>query len=505
MAKLPTETYQEYRDRVVNSLSPSFCGAKWYNATIWLNNGMTASCHHPPAHKIPVEEVLANYKALHNTCYKKNVRQQMVMGEKPKECEYCWKIEGMGSHVVSDRVYKSVIYTDEELKAAKDMGAFADVDLKTLEIAFDSNCNFGCSYCNASFSTTWQTDVKMNGPYANLVSDGAGAFQQDGAWSMPYGRDNTNNPYIAAFWKWWENELQHSLTELRVTGGEPTMSKDFWTLIDWFDAHPDCKVNFAVNSNLGQVPKLIDRLIEVSKRFKRIEIYTSMETVGVQAEYIRDGLSWETWKLNVEKILSQGNFKHLHCMMTINALCLMNLTKLLDYIVELRKTYPGAMLSSFNILRFPSFQAIPVLPKEIREQKADELQTWFDENGSSLFEFERDGLKRTIEYTREIEEGHSYTSSLVSRQRDFKSFYTQYDKRRRKDFISAFPELADWFNSLPETNLNATASMISGDSSGMTAPFQEELKKRAKEEGWVLKPSNVNPGAQDFTPPTESK
>ena len=53
ISKKQDETYREYRDRVVNNISRSFCGAKWYNATIWLGNGTTASCHHPPAHKIP--------------------------------------------------------------------------------------------------------------------------------------------------------------------------------------------------------------------------------------------------------------------------------------------------------------------------------------------------------------------------------------------------------------------------------------------------------------------
>jgi len=48
-AKKGDETFQEYRDRAINSLSNSFCGAKWYNATIWLNMGQTTSCHHPPA------------------------------------------------------------------------------------------------------------------------------------------------------------------------------------------------------------------------------------------------------------------------------------------------------------------------------------------------------------------------------------------------------------------------------------------------------------------------
>ena len=102
--KKPNESYQQWRDRVIDKISPSFCGAKWYNATIWLNSGSTASCHHPPAHKIPLEEVIKNYKAIHNTEYKKMVRKQMLEGERPKECDYCWKVEDLGKDYVSDKI-----------------------------------------------------------------------------------------------------------------------------------------------------------------------------------------------------------------------------------------------------------------------------------------------------------------------------------------------------------------------------------------------------------------
>ena len=44
----------EWRDKHLNSISCSFCAAKWYNATIWLGSGMTTSCHHPLPHKIDV-------------------------------------------------------------------------------------------------------------------------------------------------------------------------------------------------------------------------------------------------------------------------------------------------------------------------------------------------------------------------------------------------------------------------------------------------------------------
>ena len=42
------------------------------------------------------------------------VRKQMLDGERPKkECEYCWKVEDIGPKMFPDRVYKSVIYTED--------------------------------------------------------------------------------------------------------------------------------------------------------------------------------------------------------------------------------------------------------------------------------------------------------------------------------------------------------------------------------------------------------
>jgi hypothetical protein len=101
----------DFKKQVLDSISPSFCGAKWYNATIWLGSGMTTSCHHPPAHRVDINKVRDNPKLLHNTPQKKQDRAKMVAGERPAGCEYCWKIEDMGRDAVSDRVYKSKIYS----------------------------------------------------------------------------------------------------------------------------------------------------------------------------------------------------------------------------------------------------------------------------------------------------------------------------------------------------------------------------------------------------------
>ena len=45
----------QFKKEKLDTKSESFCGAKWYNATIWLGSGMTTSCHHPLQHKIDLE------------------------------------------------------------------------------------------------------------------------------------------------------------------------------------------------------------------------------------------------------------------------------------------------------------------------------------------------------------------------------------------------------------------------------------------------------------------
>ena len=46
---MPEKSLQNTK-KVIDSISKSFCAAKWYNVSIWLGNGRTASCHHPLAH-----------------------------------------------------------------------------------------------------------------------------------------------------------------------------------------------------------------------------------------------------------------------------------------------------------------------------------------------------------------------------------------------------------------------------------------------------------------------
>jgi len=165
---------------------------------------------------------------------------------------------------------------------------------------------------------------------------------------------------------------------------------------------------------------------------------------------------------------------------------------------------------SFNLLRFPSFMSIVTLPEKVKKKAATKLSKWLRKNIKHLHEHEVQGIERTIAYINEVDVGHFATSSLETRQRDFKTFYTQYDQRRGKDFCATFPELADWFNAIPVTDLKKLQSVIDGDSTkGHNERSRKELLKRAAKEGWILEGHSMeNPGAQDYKgpiPPSTTK
>jgi organic radical activating enzyme len=449
MPRLRHETDIEYKRRVIDIKSESFCGAKWYNATIWLGSGMTTSCHHPLPHKVSVEDVINNPKALHNTSKKKEERAQMQQGERPAGCEYCWKIEDIGRDNISDRVYKTVIYEDTDLDNAFNLAPSRDVDLQTLEIAFDRTCNFACSYCNPAFSSTWVHDLDRNGPYMGLVSDGRNHFTHSHDSSQLY-RFGESNPYVEAFFKWWESDLSRTLKELRLTGGEPLMSGETFRLLEWFKSN-NTDMKFAINSNLGAKDELIDRLIDATHNMKHFHLYTSNEAVGTQAEYIRDGLVWDTWANNVEKLLTNGRIEGFHMMCTINALCLDSLDSFLEICMNWKREYGKDFPSfSLNILRFPSFQSPLVLPNDIRTKYKNKLQAWLDANADNEFlhKYEFNQVQRLIDYLDVVKTPHVGAAEQTVLQQDFKQFFTQYDQRRGKNFVETFPALADWYMKL---------------------------------------------------------
>ena len=182
-----------------------------------------------------------------------------------------------------------------------------------------------------------------------------------------------------------------------------------------------------------------------------LDIYTSNESMGAHAEYIRDGLLWQQWQSNMTAIMETGRVRVLHVMCTINALCLKSLPEFLDHLVEWKKHY-GRDFPNFtlNILRFPSFQSPLVLPDDIRMHHRQRLVDFMVRNKGHNYLQEHDinHVQRPIDYLDVVKTPHSDAFDRPQLLNDFKKFYSQYDLRRGKDFAGAFPNLTGWYATL---------------------------------------------------------
>ena len=106
-----------------------------------------------------------------------------------------------------------------------------------------------------------------------------------------------------------------------------------------------------------------------------------------------------------------------------------------------------AITYTLNILRFPNFQSVLILPQEIRNKFAKDLYTWLDKNKTKdlLHLMEIEHTERLIEYLQNEKNTLDNRKELIPY---FKNYYTQYDIRRKKDFYKTFPIIGEWLKNV---------------------------------------------------------
>jgi pyruvate-formate lyase-activating enzyme len=447
---------------IIDKISPTLCLAKWHHASIYLHTGNTHSCYHPAPHNISLEEIKNNPSALHNTLHKKKERAEMLLGTQPKGCKYCWNIENMGPDYVSDRHIKtSNIFTEERFKQVIENKWDQNINPEYIEIAFSNECNFKCGYCHPMSSSSFQSEIKKYGPY-DMVKN----HRLDIDWFNPYVEDK--NPYVDAWWRWWP-ELSKTLNILRITGGEPLMHKTTWKLFEHLRKEPKQHLELNINSNLGVKPAMVNRLAEnvvdlvSNKKIKRFKLFTSLDTWGARAEYLRTGLDIELWEKNFHTFVKTTR-SEISVMCTFNVLSVTSFISFLEKILEWRKMYKGIITnsedsSSRRTIRFdtpylkePLQYDMHILPKDAFLPYFDKILQFIDDNRddadiTKFSDIEYEKFRRVRDYFANIE----YSEEIVNQGRkDFYLWFKEYDRRRGTDFLKTFPEMEQFYNQCKE-------------------------------------------------------
>ena len=500
----------------LNSLSPSMCMAKWLQVSLHLPQGRTHSCYHPPTHPIPLDELKANPNALHNTKFKLEERRQMKNGTRPEGCQYCWNVEDAPNAPkegrLSDRHYRSSEWWvkdawDEVVQQPWDH----DIAPRYVEVNFNQACNLKCSYCSPHLSTAWEDDVKEHGGFR--FSNGSGHNDIDylrKTGMMPLEVARKDNPYIDAFWKWFP-ETYKDLKVFRMTGGEPLMDKNTFKVMDYVNENPNAQLDLSITSNMAPpqqalFEKFLDKLKKIEEvrvwedktkfnkdsgnywyvapAVKHFSLYVSVDGVGKQAEYMRDGLDFDQMYENCRRVLSETDGTEISFINTFNLLSIPNLRGFLQMILDLREEFgyenqtdkviqppdhngfkhPEFVRKKrqrvwFDIpyLRYPDWMTIQLADQEL----LDVIQSNIDFMKENVLPNDLYGRKYTgfknyevLKLERDLawaREGLNMSDEQLSNNLiRFYEYFTQYDKRRNLNFLETFPEMTDFWNEAKE-------------------------------------------------------
>jgi organic radical activating enzyme len=493
------ENFAKVKD-LLEDTGKGFCLAKFTQVTMHLGTGLTHSCHHPVPHRIPIEEVTKNPAALFNTSYLKQARKEMMSNERPKECDYCWRIEDSGGN--SDRFLKSLEpWALENHDRIVDSDPSKDYYPTYLEVDFSNVCNFKCTYCGPEYSTTWAEDIKKKGPI--ILLDKTNQVQWAQGWqknldNLVY-KNREFNPYLDAFWKWWPDVYKH-LKVYRITGGEPLMSKETFRSIDWFIDNPNQELEFSINTNLGTVDKLWDKFIKKVKiltekrSVKRFTVFTSVDAWGKRAEYIRTGLNFELFKKRYEQLLEIPNVR-VTIMCTFNIMSVTSIKELLEWQLKLKKKYNNSNMSAswedlhdivineeglsyserrnrnpdhesvvgidIPYLRQPWFLDSQYITKDLVQEylipainfmsRNTAQHIWNSHQGFEDYELEK--FKRiVIQILTKIKSNETEVSpDTVINRAKFYDFIMSIDQRNGTNFLEVFPEMKQFFELCKES------------------------------------------------------
>jgi organic radical activating enzyme len=447
--------------QITNEVSPTFCLAKWHHVTMYMHMGQTHSCYHPAPHDIPLNEIKTNPSALHNTLQKKKERAEMLVGEKPKGCQYCWNVENLGGDHISDRhIRNEALYRPEMMNEITNNNWDFNVNPDYIEISFSNECNFKCGYCHPKHSSSYYSEIKQHGPYKNVKNHGNSI-----EWFTV--QQEENNPWIDAWWRWWP-EMSKTLNILRITGGEPLMHKSTWRLLDTLREEPKPNLELNLNSNLGVKSAMVERLADnvndllSNKKIKGFKVFSSMDTWGKRAEYLRTGLDVDLWEKNLDLFIKK-TASPVTFMCTFNILSVTSYISFLEKVLEWRKKYKdvydntGARKIIFDIpyLKEPLQYDMLILPKEEYLPYFDKILNFvkdnLDESDSTKFsDLEYERFRRVRDYFAT----KTYSDEkLLEGRKDFYNWFTEYDRRRDVNFLETFPEMSAFFEQCKQLNI----------------------------------------------------
>ncbi len=197
--------------------------------------------------------------------YLTELREKFNCGEKPIECDWCWKLEQHGhkSRRLSAIEFFNTPAPDREIQ------------LQSIDYSATWACNLACIMCGSHSSSFWATQDNLSRDELKKIGR---LFQK------------SNNIL--------ENLELGNIKKIHFNGGEPMLNHDQLDLLSKLEEQKVLQdVFISYNTNATVMPS--EKIIKLWSKAKLVKIFFSIDAVGSAFEYIRWPAKWIDTEQNI--------------------------------------------------------------------------------------------------------------------------------------------------------------------------------------------------------------
>ncbi len=344
----------------------------------------------------------------------REMRLNMLSNKPSRQCGKCYDQEKSGFfslRLSSNKHFGHNIGMIDNTQA----DGTVDFVIKYWDIRFSNLCNFACRSCGTWFSSNWYEDhKKLTGK------------PPEHAKIMRVGRTADD------IWNQMLEQFDH-VEQFYFAGGEPLIMEEHYKILKELDRRKMYHVRLIYNTNFSKLTFKDMDVLELWNKFDSVSVGASLDAMGPRAEFMRKGTVWSDIEANrrrMQQVCPQVDFYISATVGLINAL----------HVTDFHRTwteqgYIKPQDFNFNLLQFPFWQRIDLLPESMKQQVKEKYEShiaWLKP---------QDHLTRA---TKGFQSGLDYMMRRDNFKNieEFKSGMKKIDDIRNENILETFPELA---------------------------------------------------------------
>jgi radical SAM protein with 4Fe4S-binding SPASM domain len=334
------------------------------------------------------------------------LRQGLLTGKHPKECQHCWVKEKNG--IKSHRLHYNELYQ----MPTPSVTELVDQDkLISLDIRINKICNLKCRSCGPHLSSAIAQEVQ-------------GIYNVDWPALNSRQRKTVMSELLL---------LLPNLEHIYFAGGEPLLAPEHFDIINELVQIKNTDLSVVYNTNFMQLDFRGSNFTSIWKKFSDITIGASLDAHGTIAEYLRHGTVWSTIESNLIRVQHESPHVNFKVTSTVGFLNI-------ESLIELQRNWTERNLISINQFSiaqqiFEGFFSVQVVPSHHKKRLEAIIKnhiTWLNSQDANLLIKE---WQNVIDYMWLEDRSHL----LV----EFQRTMLNQDRYRGESFHTVLPQFAD--------------------------------------------------------------